>query len=396
VIGKWYDCATLWICQLTLLIACLAISCDRGAAQQDRAGTTPNTDGSSTVEPKAVRAPLAGERVEIPSGRLVVGSRPGTPGRQPNHEPASYAVELGSFEIDRLPYPNDPARPALTGATHDEAQRMCASSGSRLCTELEWERACKGPDNSPYPSGAHFDARCLTHPDRCKTGFDVLAMGVTHREWTASDRGSSNEVLWVARGSTMDAPDESHRCAARTPMPGSASDKNVAFRCCRGAPNAVRVKEPTQGKPYQKASLSPEHLKALMRSDPITLPLSEGVQFFREPEAAETVVSRGGGDKKGLTFSVAPTLWNPSVGVNLLVLVAHAKETSFVLVYNVVAKDEYGLTASFVMKSEPGPVALAFDDSIRTRLFFSTCWGCPGETGKILFREPESAAIVQP
>jgi hypothetical protein len=67
-----------------------------------------------------------------------------------------------------------------------------------------------------------------------------------------------------------------------------------------------------------------------------------------------------------------------------------------VLAYDQIAKGEYSLAASFVMKSETGPVALAFDDSIRPRLFFSTCWGCPGETGKVLFREPESVAIVQP
>jgi hypothetical protein len=29
-------------------------------------------------------------------------------------------------------------------------------------------------------------------------------------------------------------------------------------------------------------------------------------------------------------------------------------------------------------------------------LHFSTCWGCPGETGKILFRKPERPVILQP
>ena len=48
------------------------------------------------------------------------------------------------------------------------------------------------------------------------------------------------------------------------------------------------------------------------------------------------------------------------------------------------------------MKNEPGPVALAYSDDIRPRLHFSSCWGCPGETGKILFRRPERVAIVQP
>jgi hypothetical protein len=61
-----------------------------------------------------------------------------------------------------------------------------------------------------------------------------------------------------------------------------------------------------------------------------------------------------------------------------------------------VGDDDYRLAGSFVMKNEPGPVALAYSDDIRPRLHFSTCWGCPGETGKILFRKPERVAIVEP
>lgn len=325
-----------------------------------------------------------------------MGSKPGTPGRQPQLEPGAYPVELGGFEIDRLPFPNDPARPTLTGVSRDEAQRLCASSGSRLCTELEWERACKGPENNVYSTGMHFDAQCLTHPERCRSGFDVLAMGITHREWTASDLVSANEVLAVTRGSTSDAPDETHRCAARNALRAVSNEKTVAFRCCRGAPNAAQVKEATLGKAYQKANLNNAKLIQLLRDDAHTSAIADGAQLFRDPEAADTVLERGSGDRKGLTFSVAPTSWNPSVGVEFLVLVGHTKDTSFVLTYSVAGKDEYLLAASFIMKNEPGPVALAFDDSIRTRLFFSTCWGCPGETGKILFREPESAAILQP
>ncbi|MCC6898276.1 MAG: hypothetical protein IT377_04840 [Polyangiaceae bacterium] len=48
------------------------------------------------------------------------------------------------------------------------------------------------------------------------------------------------------------------------------------------------------------------------------------------------------------------------------------------------------------MKNEPGPVAFAYSGYIRPRLHFSTCWGCPGETGKLLHREPDAVVIVQP
>ena len=372
------------------------MGCSRGESRRSYTEPRPTPQIKTDSIPAAVRAPLAGERIEIPSGQLQVGSKPGTPGRQPNFEPAPYSIELGSFEIDRLPYPNDPARPPRTAVGRDEARALCASSGSRLCTELEWERACKGPDNNVYSTGEHFDAQCLAHADKCRSGFDVLAMGIANREWTASDLGSSGEVMGIARGSTADAPDEAHRCVARSAWRIATTDKALTFRCCRGAPNAAQVREPTLGKAYQKASTSSLQLGRLLQSSSVTQPIIDGSQFFREPEAADTVVEKGPGDKKGLTFSVAPIIWNPSVGVQILLVVGHMKDTSFVLAYNIVAKDDYSLAASFIMKNEPGPVALAFDDSIRTRLFFSTCWGCPGETGKILFREPEAVAILQP
>lgn len=335
--------------------------------------------------------------MQIPNGPLRVGSKPGSAGRQPRWEPSIYTVELGSFEIDRLPYPNDPNRPPLTGVSRDEAKALCAQNGSRLCTELEWERACKGPNNLEYATGDHFEAVCLQDPKRCSSGFGVIAMGVQCREWTASELGSAEDLMGVSRGSTAETPDETHRCAARTPQKTSTKDASTSFRCCRGAPNAARLKEPALTKAYQKVAITPAQLSAILKEHPTTAPLADSPQFFKEPDAADAVVEKGGNDRKGLTFSVSPVLWNPSVGVQMLLLVGHsAKDTSYVLAYNVIAENSYTLAASFIMKNEQGPVALAFDDSIRTRLFFSTCWGCPGETGKILFREPESAAILQP
>ena len=98
-----------------------------------------------------------------------------------------------------------------------------------------------------------------------------------------------------------------------------------------------------------------------------------------------------------MTFSVAPVIWNPVAGATYLVITGRSgKDTSMVLAYYVLGRDEYQLASSFIMKSETGPVALAYDDSIRPRLFFSTCWQCLGETGKVIYRDPDSVAIVQP
>jgi hypothetical protein len=132
-------------------------------------------------------------------------------------------------------------------------------------------------------------------------------------------------------------------------------------------------------------------------ADERTRALAKDLKFFREPDAANTVVERGPGDRKGFSFTVAPLLWNPVAGAEFLVLSARSGEnTSFVLAFHVLGEDSYELASSFVMRGEPGPVAFAYSGYIRPRLHFSTCWGCPGETGKILYRDPGSVIIVQP
>jgi len=80
----------------------------------------------------------------------------------------------------------------------------------------------------------------------------------------------------------------------------------------------------------------------------------------------------------------------------LLVAARSGESTSFVAAFHVLPGGKYRLASSFVLQGEPGPVALAYSPDIKPRVHFSTCWGCPGETGKALFRRPETVVIVQP
>ena len=172
---------------------------------------------------------------------------------------------------------------------------------------------------------------------------------------------------------------------------------DLGFRCCKGAPNAAVVREPKIGPTFKRANISAKRLEKLLAANPRTASLAQDVQFFREPDAAQTVVARGPGDKQGFSFTVAPLTWNPVAGAEYLLVTGRSgKDTSFVLSYYVLGQDEYRLASSFIMKSEPGPVAFAYSGYIRPRLHFSTCWGCPGETGKVLFRNPDSVVILQP
>ncbi len=339
----------------------------------------------------------ARERTDIPAGALRAGSTPGDAGRVPELEPKNQEVELGPYAIDRLPYPNDPAAPPLVGKTRDEARRLCAERGARLCTELEWERACKGPKQDPFPSGLIWDPSCTVAPESCASGFDVLGLGTTLGEWTSNEVTVDDKRRAVVRGADKAAPATAHRCAARHPTDAGSQSSSIGFRCCHGAPNAAVAGEPKQGPIFTKTKLTAEQLERALAEFPSTKALAKDVKFFREPDGAATVVARGPGDKKGFDFTVAPLLWSPTAGAEVLLVVARSGEnTSFVVAFHVLPEGKYRLASSFVLQGEPGPVALAYTPDIKPRVHFSTCWGCPGETGKALFRKPETVVIVQP
>lgn len=382
----------------SLAVAFAIGACDKSASQSSAA---PVTSSAPAVEAarRPEHEPLANERIEVPAGTFIAGSMPGEAGRNPELEPRSYSVELGRFEIDRLAYPNEPGKPPLTSVTREDALGLCAERGARLCTELEWERACKGPNSEVFAGGKAWDPRCARDPKSCASGFEVLGQGAL-REWVASDvvpTEPDTPRRAVVRGAVPDAEPWAHRCAARSGIDPKVQSADLGFRCCKGAPNAAIVAEPKLVQTFERARITADELAKLFSADERTRALAVDVKFFREPDAANTVVERGPGDKKGFSFSVAPLIWNPVAGAEFLVVTGRSGEnTSFVAAFHVLGGQKYKLASSFVMKNEPGPVAFAYSGYIRPRLHFSTCWGCPGETGKILFREPESVIIVQP
>ncbi|MFC1643039.1 formylglycine-generating enzyme family protein [Myxococcota bacterium] len=372
----------------------------KDGANPKESGLTPVDSSRVEVDAGQRQKPIAGELIHIGAGAFRAGSLPGQLARDPGLEPRNYEVELGPYQIDRLPFPNDPDRPPLTGITRREAERLCAAKGQRLCTELEWERACKGPTNDLFAGGAAWDPKCAQEPHACSSGFDVLAMGGALREWTASNRRrpeSAGPWQAIVRGAAATAEIGAHRCGFRRGLDPGTQATDLGARCCKGPPNAAVVPEPQLGPAFRMLSLGTDRLTRLLALHPRTERLARDVRLFRDPDSAETVIDRGPGDRKGFLFTGSPLVWCPDVGTEILVVTGRSGATSaWVLAYWVMARDEYQLAASFIMSNEPGPVVLAYSDSIRPRLHFSSCWGCLGETGKVLFRKPESVVILQP
>lgn len=392
--------SALRLCSLAVAVVISAgCKAKEHSAAEDAAPSASAAPQISAPRPSVV-PPLAGERVEIPAGAFTAGSRPGEAGRDPQLEQRQTQLELGAFSIDRLPYPNDPTKPPLTNVSRDEASKLCGLAGARLCTELEWERACRGPDSSRFSTGDTWEPSCADEPRKCASPFGVLGLGAALQEWTASDidpEASGTPRPGALRGASRTEPAEMHRCATRRSTPVDQGAPEIGFRCCKGPPNAAVVPEPKAGDPFQKAELSGKQLEKLLKSNPVTARLAQDLVFFSEPEAANTVVSRGPGDRKGFGFTVRALRWNPVAGANYLLVTARSgKDTSFVVAYRQISEEEHELAGSFIMEDEPGPVAFAYSDSISPRLHFSSCWGCPGETGKILFRKPDDVSLLQP
>ena len=91
--------------------------------------------------------------VWVPSGLLRAGSPIDEVPNVAEADLPGVDVPMAGFYIDLLPWPNEAGAIPTTNVTRDEAKRLCDSKQKRLCAELEWERACKGPDNLRYEYG---------------------------------------------------------------------------------------------------------------------------------------------------------------------------------------------------------------------------------------------------
>jgi hypothetical protein len=361
-----------------------------------------NEGPSASASARAAPAPaVAGARVDVPRGKLVAGSTPGDRGRDPTLEPALLDVELGAFSIDRYPFPNDPARPALTGVTRARASDLCQQAGGRLCTELEWERACKGPADTPYAGAAAWDPSCAKGPSVCASGFGVQGMGAAAREWTASDVAPVENVQVKAaavRGARGDAAAWDHRCAHRATADAAAPADDLGFRCCYGPPNAASIPPPVWHETFRKAELTPAQAAEMFASVPQLKDLGRDITYFKEPDDVNLALSRGDagvGTVPNTSFTTSPLLWSPVPGEEILVVAGRAQKNAFIVAFYRLPGDRYRIGSSFILKDEKGPIVLGHNSYVRKRLSWALCWDCRGESGFVSYRDDNRVVITQ-
>lgn len=192
--------------------------------------------------------------VWIEPGPLVVGTPPNAYPRRPDRELAGEQFVLHGFFIDAFPYPNEEGAIPITNVSQSDAQAMCAKLDKRLCSELEWERACKGPLQHTYAYGDHYrEETCGTgtavvaRPSGirvgCQSDFGVHDLHGGVFEWTDSvwTRGSGNRSKVAVRGGNDAAGEVVSRCANAEPRSPDARSQDVGFRCCSGPANDVQI-----------------------------------------------------------------------------------------------------------------------------------------------------------
>jgi formylglycine-generating enzyme required for sulfatase activity len=364
------------------------------------------TLGTSSVDAGSTRAhvapPKAGEVIEIPAGSFMANSLPGDEGRDPTIEPLPTEVKLNAFKIDALPYPNDPAQTVKTGVSRAEAQKLCADKGARLCTELEWERACKGPEGDMHASGGAWDRDCDENPAACASGFGVRGLGVL-REWTSSQILSAVDGIPPApavRGAGTSHLDGglpypgAHRCARRSRGAEGRVATDLTFRCCYGEPNQAALPAVELKPGYRRTTITAGQLAKIFAGIPELSKLGPEIRLFEQGDI-NTVLNRSNASANGIQFSVAPMLWSPEPGAEYLVAVGRGKAHGFIVALHVLPNDRYRIASYLLLLNDPAPLALAYNVHNRKELLWSSCWGCAGEQGSFGVREDHHVVIVQ-
>ncbi len=182
----------------------------------------------------------------IPAGSFRMGSSPDDPLRT-SGEKTNTPTLVQAYCVDLYEYPNKPGAPPKTNIAWQDAEASCESQGKRLCSEAEWERACKGPGNQRYPYGNEYkpnvcatqiadgQKRYLTASGQaagCRSTFGIYDMSGAAREWTGTP-GQGSPIL---KGGGVDDADWGARCAVRMSAAPSSKSYLIGFRCCAPAP----------------------------------------------------------------------------------------------------------------------------------------------------------------
>ncbi|WP_225410949.1 protein kinase domain-containing protein [Stigmatella hybrida] len=182
----------------------------------------------------------------VSGGAFKMGTAPDDPDQASDERPLE-SRQVPSFCVDEFEHPNQAGALPTVNVSWLEAKDACQNAGKRLCTEEEWEKACKGAGNARFPYGNTFDAdRCSTDDaagtDRvlaeagrfpqCRSSYGVADLSGNVAEWTATPYAGGADM--TQKGGAFNRSAFAVRCSARLNGLPSARSGTVGFRCCAG------------------------------------------------------------------------------------------------------------------------------------------------------------------
>ncbi len=183
----------------------------------------------------------------IPAGPFAHGRMNYDPDRG-SAEPLAEPTEVAAFVIDKFEYPNLLGAKPKNNVDYGEAEALCSEQGKRLCTNLEWEKACKGLMNAVYayetsvPADTFDPAFCgdglvdAGYPSgqltSCKSSYGVYDLSGNFREWTATAPPGKEKRRYV-KGGQGGKSAQATRCGSETDESSMFKDDGMSFRCCR-------------------------------------------------------------------------------------------------------------------------------------------------------------------
>ena len=196
------------------------------------------------VEAKPVEKPVEAKPAEKPVEAKPIEKPVAVPPPAAERCPAGSAFVDGPKPgcIDLYEYPGEAQLPRVN-VSFLEAAQLCSARGARLCGEVEWERACRGPSSSAYPYGAAFAAgKCNVKgaggkllPSgsvaSCKSASGAFDLSGNAAEWVIVEP----QQMPAIKGGSALAGEPDVSCAAKLEAKSLAGGPLVGFRCCRDA-----------------------------------------------------------------------------------------------------------------------------------------------------------------
>lgn len=183
----------------------------------------------------------------VPAGPFISGRMHSDP-EGLSSEPLAQIAEVKAFLIDRYEAPNVQGGSPATEIDYAAAGRLCTDQGKRLCTAIEWEKACKGPLNSIYAyetsvpadvydpefCGAGLEERGFPSgsKEKCKSGYGVFDLSGNFREWTSTEI-PGKPTRRLVKGGIRQNPSRGGRCAMASDEFVQFLDSSMGVRCCR-------------------------------------------------------------------------------------------------------------------------------------------------------------------